>query len=79
MAGPAIHHNFQRVLKPQVPHASPLLDFLLPFQPLPVERSLAGVGIHGEISNLKGAQVLEEMAALRISRYGRFSALRTAL
>jgi len=34
-------------------------------QPLPIDRAFAGVGIHGEVSDPKGSEILEEMAALR--------------
>ncbi len=33
-------------------------------QPLPIDGAFAGVGVHREISDLEGGQVLEEVAAL---------------
>ena len=34
-------------------------------QPLPIYGAFAGVGIYGEVTDLKGSEILEEMAALR--------------
>src|SRR5581483_7141852 len=48
-----------------MPHATALLDRGLRGQPGPVQEPLAGVGIHGEVSDLKSGEVLEEVAALR--------------
>ena len=48
-----------------MPHAALLFDRRLFGQPLPVDRALPSVWIHGEISHLECGEVLKEVAALR--------------
>src|SRR5205807_8136468 len=49
----------------QMPHAAVFINRLLIAEPLPIDRAFTRVGIHGEVSDLKCGQVLEEMTALR--------------
>src|SRR4029077_20863954 len=65
LAVPAIHHNSQGLHELKMADASFFLNCGLLCEPLPVERSFPGIGIHGEISDLERRQVLEEVAALR--------------
>ncbi len=53
------------VCEAQVANAAVFLDGGLLSQPFPIDESLPGVGIHGEVADLKGGEVLEEVAALR--------------
>ena len=48
-----------------MPHAALFFDSGLLGQPVPVDRAFASVGVHREVSDLKGREVLEEVAALR--------------
>src|SRR6478672_5014869 len=65
LAGPPVHYRAQRRVEPQMPHAAVFFERRCIGQPLPVYESLPGIRIHGEVSDLKCGEVLEEMAALR--------------
>ena len=45
-------------------HTPLFFDRRLRIQPLPIHETFACIRIHGEIADLKGSKVLEEMAAL---------------
>src|SRR6516165_1804814 len=60
----AAHHGNKGVFKMQMPHAPVFLDRRLCSQPLPLDKSLARVGIDREVSHLKGGEVLKEVASL---------------
>ena len=64
-AGLAVHQHHQRRGELQVTDAAVLLDGRLRGEPFPIDEAFAGVGIDGEVANLEGGQVLEEVAALR--------------
>ena len=49
----------------QVADTTLLFRGCLLHQPLPIDRAFAGVWIHRKVTDLKGGQILEEMAALR--------------
>src|ERR1035437_7937440 len=65
LAGLAVHHHHKWRRELQVADAALLLDYRLRSQPLPIDESLTGIGVDGEVANLKGGEVLEEMTALR--------------
>src|SRR5579864_1024813 len=65
LAGPAIHHNPQGLRELQMAYASLLFRGSLLGEPLPVERSFSGIGIHRKVSDLERRQVLKKVAALR--------------
>lgn len=50
-----------------MPHAAVFTDWPLRIQPLPINRTFPGIGIYREITDLKGGEILKEMAALRWS------------
>ena len=60
----AVHHDADRFRKLQVADTALLSHSRLFRQPLPIDRAFARVGIHGEVSDAKGSEILEEMAAL---------------
>ena len=65
LAGAAVHYYSDRFRELQVADAALLFHGRLFGQPLPIDGAFAGIGIHGEVSDLEGGQILEEMAALR--------------
>src|SRR5579862_306150 len=76
-AGAAVHYYAQGGVEAEVADASGFFnagyfnafffDGGLRGQPVPVDEAFAGVGIDGEVSDLKGGEVLEEVRALRRS------------
>ena len=65
LAGAAIHDDRKRCIKPQMAYAALFFERSLVRQPLPVDEPFPGIGVHGEISDLEGCEVLKKMAALR--------------
>src|SRR5580765_2972201 len=65
LAVSAVHDHTQRFSELQVPDAALLFQRRLLGEPRPIDGTFAGVGIHGEVSDLEGGEVLEEMTALR--------------
>src|SRR5208282_2565166 len=63
--GAAVHHDADRFRKLQMADTALLFHRRLFRQPLPVDGAFAGVWIHGEVTDLKGSEILKEMAALR--------------
>ena len=63
-AGLPIHHYDQRFSEAQVPHAVGFLNFGLGGEPFPVDKALACIGVHREVSDLECREVLEEMTSL---------------
>src|SRR5208283_2691718 len=61
----SIHHGDEWRGESQVPHAAMLLDGGLVGEPLPIHEAFAGIGVDGEVADLEGGEVLEEVAALR--------------
>src|SRR5205807_7206446 len=65
LTGAAVHHDADRFRKLQVADTALFSHGRLFRQPLPIDRAFARVGIHGEVTDPKGSEILEEMAALR--------------
>src|SRR5580692_717348 len=61
---PAVHHHSHRRIKVQVTDASVFVHRRLVVQPLPIHRAFAGIGIHGEVTNLECREILKKMTAL---------------
>ena len=64
LAGSAVHYDTQGHGELQMTNAALFFDRRLLGQPLPVDRSFTGIGVHGEISHLKRGQILKKVAAL---------------
>ena len=63
--GLAVHQDEQRRFEAQVADASVGFKRGLRAQPRPIDEPLAGIAVDGEVADLEGDQVLEEVAALR--------------
>ena len=60
----AVHQDRDGLVEVQQAYASVVLSSRLFTQPIPVNKTLACVGIHREIADAKRRQVLKEMTAL---------------
>jgi len=65
LTGAAVHYYSDGFREAQVADTALLFHGRLFRQPSPIYGAFARVWIHGEITDLEGGQVLEEMAALR--------------
>src|ERR1019366_1932632 len=65
LAGAAVHDHADGIVEVKMTHAAVLAQRSLAAQPVPIDGAFAGVWIHGEVTDLKGSEILEEMAALR--------------
>src|SRR5580704_14312224 len=64
-ASAAVHQHRGWRIEAEVPHAALLANRRLRIQPLPIDPSLMHVGVHSEVADLEGSQVLKEVTALR--------------